>query len=184
MKEVKVISTVILTALLITGILAVPGHAEKPPSPPGQSKSEPFLVSVTGAIEGQGQPTAISVAFVDGSFGEYAGSYTANPDYPPALKVVGPGKNKRIRYYYCDHVSHDSSGGVCSDNYHDPLNYKCLTIQGGKIEKKTERVVFPAGSTWTIVQKIILPTGDWDGELVAEGTLDGEVVYEVLEWST
>ena len=184
MKEVKVISAIILTVLVITGTLAVSGHAEKPPSPPGQSKPEPVLISVTGAIQGQGDPAEISVAFVDGSFGEYAGSYVANPDYPPALKVTGPGKHKRMRYYYCDHESHDSSAGVCSNSQHDPENYKCLTIQGGEPEKKTERVIFQAGSTWTIVQKIILPTGDWQGELVAEGTLGGEVVYEVLEWSS
>jgi len=121
---------------------------------------------------------------VYGSFGEYAGSYVANPDYPPELKVSGPGKHKRMRYYYCDHESHDSSDGVCSNNDHDPANYKCLTIRGGEPQKKTDRVVLPAGSPWTIVQKIILPTGDWTGELVAEGTLGAEVVYEVLEWSS
>ena len=183
MKEVRVISAIVLATLLITGTLAVSGHAKKPPSPPGQSKPEPVLISVTGAIEGQGGPAEIGIAFVDSSFGEYAGSYVANPDYPPALKVTGPGKHKRMRYYYCDHESHDFPEGVCSNSDHDPTNYKCLTISGGESEKKTERIVFPAGSTWTIVQKIILPTGDWDGELVAEGTLDTEVIYEVLEWS-
>lgn len=182
MKKVKVILPIILPILLIMGILAVSGHAEKPGSPPGQSKpkpkQEPILISVTGAIEGIGDPYEISVALVDTSFGDEAGSFIANPDYPPALKISGPGRHKRLSYYYCDHPDHVASDVICDDTDHDPENYKCLTIiYEGRVEKKTERVVFPAGSRWGISWKKIMGT-------ILEGTLAEDVTYEVLEWST
>lgn len=182
--KVKVILPIILPVLLITGILAVSGHADKPDSPPGLSKPEPVLISVTGAIQGGGNPYEISVAFVDGSFGNKAGLFVANPDYPPALKITGTGKHRSLKYYYCDNSDHDGSGDICDVRSHNPDNYKSLAIYDGRLEKKTDKVIFPAGSRWRITQKIILPSGDWDGEIVAEGTLETEAVYEVLAWST
>jgi hypothetical protein len=190
MKKVKVILPAILPVLLITGILAVSGHADKPESPPGLSKPkpEPILISVTGAIDGEGAPENISVEFMGGSFGEYAGSYVANPDYPPALKISGPGRHRSLSYYYCDSADLDHStteDGICNDDGHDPDNYKNLRISNGRLVKKTDKVIFPAGSRWRITQKIVDPTtGDVTGEIVAEGTLAEDVTYEVLEWST
>ncbi|OHB65021.1 MAG: hypothetical protein A2Y76_09450 [Planctomycetes bacterium RBG_13_60_9] len=173
----------------IVGTVAVSGHADKPVSPPGQSKPEPepALVSVTGAIAGQGNPYEISITFVDESFGELAGSYVANPDYPPALRIGGPGRvNKRLIYYYCDHPDHDPPEGVCTnpDGDHDPEHYKCLAIYGGTEDRKTGQVIFPAGSSWRITQKIVSETGDVTGKLVVAGELAAPVTYEVLEWGT
>ena len=185
MKKVKVILPIILPILLIMGILAVSVYADKPESPPGLSKpkQEPILISVTGAIKGEGDPCEISVEFMGGSFGQYAGSYVANPDYPPALKITGPGRHRSLRYYYCD-GDHEPTDEICSNKDHDPDNYKSLRISNGRLVKKTEQVIFPAGSRWRITQKIILPSGDWDGEIVDEGTLAEDVTYEVKEWST
>ena len=180
--KVKVILSIILPVLLITGILAVSVYADKPESPPGLSKSkpkqEPILISVTGDIDGEGDPYEISVALVDPSFGDEAGSFVANPDYPPALKISGPGRHRSLKYYYCDHESHSFPGPICSNEDHDPFNYKCLTIiYEGRVEKKTEQVVFPADSRWVISWKEIMGP-------ILEGTLANDVTYEVKEWST
>ncbi len=190
MKKVKVILSIILPILLIMGILAVSVYADKPPSQPGPSKKEPkpepILISVTGAIEGEGAPENISVKFMRDSFGEYAGSYVANPDILLALKISGPGRLRSLNYFYCDFTDspHSITDGICNDKDHDPDNYKNLRISNGRLVKKTEQVIFPAGSRWRITQKIILPSGDWDGEIVAEGELELDVTYKVLEWST
>jgi hypothetical protein len=185
MKKVKVFSVIILSVLLIVGLLADSGHADKPDSPPGLSKPEPepVLVSITGSLEGEGNPYEISVKFVDASFGSLIGPYIANPDYPPALKVSGNKRHKRLSYYYCDNGSHSPANVICGDASHDPSNYKNLRISDGIYDKNTQQVVFAAGSSWRITQKIILPSGDWTGEIVAEGTLEMEVTYKVLEWS-
>jgi len=179
--KVKVILPIILPVLFITGILAVSGHADKPDSPPGLSKpkpkQEPILISVTGAIEGEGNPYEISVVLVDPSFDGEAGSFIANPDYPPALKVTGPGRHRRLRYYYCDNPDHEGSGGICENPSHSPDNYKCLTIYNGILEKKTDKVIFPDGNRWAISWKKTM------GVLI-EGTLSMEVRYEVLKWGT
>lgn len=189
--KIKVILSIILPVLLITGMLAVSGHAEKPESPPGQSKKEPppepIWISVCGAIEGEGVPYEISVAFWDSSFGYEVGSFVvANPDYPPALKVSGPGMHKRLSYYYCDHVIHTHSDGICTNpgGSHDPEYYKSLTIWDGRKVKKTDQVLFPVGSRWRIMQKTVLPSGDIVGELVAEGYLADDITYEVIDWGT
>ncbi len=192
MKKVKVIVPIILPVLLIMGILVVSVYADKPESPPGLSKpkpkQEPILISVTGAIDGTGAPANIAVTFDGESFVDkvQAGSYVANPDYPPALKVTGPGRHRSLSYYYCDSTDspHSIIDGICNNGEHDPDNYKSLRISNGRLVKKTDKVIFPAGSKWRITQKIILPSGDWVGEIVAEGTLAEDVTYEVLEWST
>jgi hypothetical protein len=187
MRKAKVISPIILPILLIVGLLAIQGHAAKPGSPPGQSKPEPVPVniSVIGAIEGQGNPEEIGIEFVDASFGSLAFSYVANPDYPPALKVSGNNRHKRLSYYYCDNDSHSSTDGICGDKRHDPSNYKNLRISGGIYDKNTQQVAFAAGSSWRITQKVIDPiTKEVTGKLVAEGTLETKATYEVLEWST
>ncbi len=188
MRRIGMILSFVAAALAIIGAFAVSSHADKPASPPGQSKPEhePVLVSVTGAIEGQGNPYEISISFADPSFGELARSYVANPDYPPALKTGGPGRvNKRLMYYYCDHPDHDPPGGVCTDpgESHDPEHYKCLAIYGGAEDKKTGQVVFPAGSSWRITQKVVTD-GVVSGVLFAAGTLAEQVTYKVLEWGT
>lgn len=188
MREVKMILPLVAAVLAIVGIFAVSGHADKPESPPGLSKPkpEPILVSVTGGITGEGNPYEISVSF-GASFGGLAGSYVANPDYPPALKIGGPGRvNKRLMYYYCDHPDHDPPEGVCADpgEDHDPEHYKCLAIYGGTEDKKTGQVTFPAGSSWRITQKVVSETGDVTGEVVAAGELGVPVMYEVVQWGT
>ena len=200
MKKVKVILPIILPVLLIMGTLAVSGHAKKPPSPPGLSKPEPVLISVTGDIWGTGHPTDMDVGF-SATFGAEVGNKVANPD--GSLRGGGTRKNKRVRYYYCGHSGHfdsdptDPIGHKCENPLHDPAHdggelppppsdYKCLIISGGVVEggKETAQIRFPKGSYWEIWQKVNLPEGQVEGELVAEGTLDAEVRYEVLEWST
>ena len=190
MKKVKVILPIILPVLIIMGILAVSVYADRPPSPPGQAKKEPkpepVKVSVTGAIEGTGAPANIAVTFDGESFVDkvQAGSYIANPDYPPALKISGPGRHRSLNYYYCYNPDHADSGGICDDDEHDPEYYRNLRISNGILEKKTDKVIFPIGSRWGIIQKIEDQPGEVTGELVAEGTLEEEVIYEVKEWST
>ncbi len=189
MKKVKVILPIILPILLIMGILAVSVYADPPESPPGQSKpkpkQEPILISVTGDIEGTGNPANIAIKFsetfqgidVYGNDRDESGSFIANPDNPPALKITGPGRHRRLKYYYCDADTHPSETDICGVTGHDPDNYKCLTIiYEGRVEKKTERVVFPAGSRWVISWKKIMGT-------ILEGTLAEDVTYEVLQWS-
>ncbi len=189
MRKPRMILPLVAAVGAMIGSLAVSGHADKPASPPGLSKPEPKAVhvSVTGAIAGQGNPYEISITFVDASFGDLARSYLANPDYPPALKVGGPGRvNKRLMYYYCDHPDHDPAEGICTDpdGNHDPEQYKCLAIYGGTEDKKTGQVIFPVGSSWRITQKIVSETGDVSGELFAAGQLASPLTYEVLEWGT
>jgi len=182
MRAARVILPVVTAVFAIVGALAVSSQADKPASPPGQSKPEPIEVRVAGAIEGRGDPYQISITFVDESFDGLARWYVANPDYPPALKTGGPGKvNKRLRYYYCD-GPHDASETMCDDSSHDPDGYKCLTIYDGTEDKKTGQVIFAAGSSWRITQKIVSETGEVTGKLVAAGGLAAPVTYEVLEW--
>jgi hypothetical protein len=183
MRKVRMVVPLVAAVLAIVGILAVSGRADKPESPPGQSKPEPVDVRVAGAIDGEGNPYAIRITFVDDSFAEQAGTYVSNPDYPPSLKVGGSGKaHKRLQYYYCN-GAHGDSDTECEDSSHDPDNYKSLTIYGGTEDKKAGQVVFPAGSSWRIMQKIV-EGGEVRGELVAEGALAGPVTYEVLAWGT
>lgn len=184
MRKVRVVLPSVATVAVIVGTLAVSGHAKKPASPPGQSRPEPILVSVAGGIAGEGNPYAIRVAFVDDSFGDLTGPYVSNPDYPPSLKVTGPGRvNKRLRYYYCDGL-HDASETMCENSGHDPDHYKCLAIYDGTEDKRTGLVTFPAGSSWRITQKVVSDTGQVSGKLFAEGTLVAPVTYEVLEWGS
>lgn len=183
MKKLRMILALVAAVGVIVGIVAAAGRADKPASPPGQSKPEPVLVLVTGAITGEGNPYEISLTFAYASFDGLARLYVANPDYPPALKVAGPGKvNRRLTYYYCDGTHEDS--GICNVSKHDPGNYKCLAIYDGTENKKTGQVTFPAGSSWRITQKVVSETGDISGTLFAEGTLATPVTYEVLEWGT
>ena len=169
MKKVKVISAIILPVLLIVGILAVSGHADKPDSPPGLSKT----VEVTGDIVGTGDPAGMRVTF-SATFGDEAGNKVANPDGP--LSVSGPRKQKWLRYYYCD-GEHDPTDEICSNTVdHDPHNYKSLSIMGGRVEGKGRdtKIVFPAGSTWRIGWKEIMGT-------ILKGTLAEEVTYEKVD---
>ena len=180
MKKAKVVSAIALSAILILGVLAASVYAKgKPPKP------EPILdfVDITGGIEGRCDNSAeISIEFLDDSFGEQAGSFVANPDYPPALEVGGPGKNRRLTYYYCDHPDHQADGleenTICAVGNHSPYYYKELMISRGKVTSKRGEdftVVFPAGSTWRIGWK---ETMQWE----YMGTLAMPVTYkEVYE---
>jgi hypothetical protein len=184
MRKLRMMLPLVIVAGAIVGVVTIAARADKPTSPPGQSKPEPepVLVSVAGAMEGQGDPYEISITFLDDSFGELAGSYVANPDYPPALKVGGPGRvNKRLMYYYCD-GSHESSA-LCDVESHDPANYKCLMIYDGVEDKKTGQIIFPAGSPWRVTQKVITG-GVVSGEVVAVDTLAEQVTYEVQKYGT
>ena len=159
MKKVKVILQITLPVILIVGVLAVSGHAKKPPSPPSQSKPEPVLLNVTakGAIEGDGAPANIAITLsgifqgtdANGEYRDESGSFIANPDYPPAFTVYGNNRHKRLSYYYCDsdESPHSNTDGICDDPDHDPLNYKNLRIYGGILDKNTGDIVFPKGST-------------------------------------
>ena len=159
MRKAKVVSAIALLVFFIVGILAVSVYAKGKPLKP-----EPILdyVDLTGGIEGHcNNPSEISIEFLDKSFGKHAGWFVANPDYPPALEVGGPGKNSRLTYYYCDHTDHkedeeDESerNTICAETEaHSPDYYKALMISGGKVTSKRGEdltIVFPAGSTWRI----------------------------------
>ncbi|MFC1793457.1 hypothetical protein ACFL3Q_07710 [Planctomycetota bacterium] len=177
--KAKIILSIILPVLLITGILAISGHAAKPPSPPGLSK--PVLITVSGGIEGSGTDAAkMAVTLNDVSFGEWAGSYIANPD--GKLRVSGTRKSSRtLRYYYCDAESHATETDICGDTEHDPFYYKCLIIRGGTLVdwkisgKGTEQIVFSAESPWEIWRKP--REGEETGVLVANDVLGEAVTY-------
>jgi len=87
----------------------------------------------------------------------------------------------RMSHYYCDNTEHAVGEVICDDTFHtikhDPHNYKCLTIRGGRIEKKTDRVIFSAGSRWAISWKETM-------SVLVEGELTVDVTYEVKGWST
>jgi hypothetical protein len=162
---------------VILGVLAGSSHADKPATPPGQSKPEPapILISITGGIEGQGDAAQMKVTFSDESFGELAGQYVANPDGP--LEILGVRKGSRtLRYYYCDACSLDEKD-CCDDPTHNPAHYFALVIYGGTLEgkKETERIVFPSGSEWQIRSKE--PYGD----IFASGNLTMSVIYKELD---
>jgi hypothetical protein len=171
MKKVKVVSVIVLSILLIVGFLDVSGHAAKPPSPPGQSKL--VQISVSGAIEGTGDPAHMGIEFID-TFGGDVGTQVSNPDGP--LAVFGTRKGPRtLRYYYCDAVYHDDPDQCDNPREHDPSNYKALMIYGGALEgkKETERIVFPAGSEWEVRSKVFMGVESY-------GTLENEVIYREL----
>ena len=197
--KVKVILSIILPVLLITGILAVSGHAKKPLSPPGQSKPEPVLVSITGSItgvgtdgdiDGTGNPATMAIHFSgnftgfdkDGIPYEEIGTRVQNPDRENPLRIGGTPKNKNFSYRYCDHHSHVDSIDICNmddetnPDSHSPYYYKELDIYGGILDKKTGKIFWPAGSDWRISWKEIMGT-------IITGTLDVGVTYEVLQWS-
>lgn len=184
MKNVKLSSAVVLAIILVVGVLAMSAQAAK--GGPKGPKEEPVLdyVTVWGGIEGNCENSAdISIKLSDVSFGSHAGSFVANPDYPPALKVGGPGKNKRLTYYYCDHESHtpgsDDLNTICAVDEHNPEHYRQLVISNGQFDRKTGITVFPAGSTWAIVKKVINDEdGSWSGQRVAQGTLGQDVTYQ------
>jgi len=187
MKAAKVVSAIVLPVLLIMAILAVSVYAVKPPSPPGLSKL--VIVSLTGAITGTGEFANIEIELSEDFKGidiyeeyrEEGGSFIANPDYPPALRVSGTRNNKQLSYYYCDsdESPHDTIDGICDDPDHDPENYKRLRILGGTVEKETKDIVWPAGSEWRIGWKVTSeePTRG----LLIVGTLAEEVRYAVVE---
>ena len=174
MDKVKVVSAIVVPVLLILGALVVSVHADKPPSPPGLSK--PVQISVSGAIEGIGDPAHMGIKFID-TFGNAAntGPQVSNPDGP--LAVLGTRKGPRtLRYYYCNAAYHEDSDQCDNPLEHDPLNYKALMIYGGALEgkKKTERIVFPVGSKWEVMSKVLMG-------VEFSGTLEREIVYRELK---
>ena len=193
MRKVKVVSAIVIPVLLVMGTLVVSVYAEKPPSPPGQSKPEPIEVSITGAIigvgedniiDGTGNPATMAIDFSDNFTGtdkdgnqyDEIGTRVQNPDRENPLRIGGTPKNKNFSYRYCDHSSHVGSTEKCNDTTHDPEHYKELDIYGGILDKKTGKIVWPAGSDWRISWKKIMGT-------IITGVLDEEVIYEVLQWS-
>ena len=166
----------VVTALVILGIIAVVGYAQK--VVPLASKPVP-TASVTGGIDGQGDPSKIRIEFNDRSFvaaGYPVGTIViSNPDYPPSLNVytnvTSPGpKTQLLRYYYCD-GPHDEGDLMCDVSAHNPYNYKSLDIYGGIAQKKSNQVVFPVGSHWKIGWKQTMST-------IVEGDLKNAVIYD------
>ncbi len=165
----------VVTALVILGIIAVVGHAQK--VVPLASKPVP-TASVAGGIVGQGDPRMIPIEFRDQSLPYKAGTIViSNPDYPPSLNVytnmTGPGiKTQMLSYYYCDWPKHNPSELVCKDPAHSPYYYKRLRILGGRAQKWSNQVFFPVGSTWEIGCKDINGICD-------SGALTQDVIYDV-----
>jgi hypothetical protein len=179
MRKVRNTLPIVLPALVILGMLAVAGHAGKPVPPVP-------TVTVSGGIEGTGNPKATRITFADLSFrdsypqpdGKPVPSFPSNPDAPLTISAAG-GNRKTLMYCYCVHPDHLSSNEtVCSHDQtpsHDPYYY-CLWIHGGVQQQKSTsgEVVFPVGSPWYINSKAEMKT-------VAQGTLLTPVAYKVLE---
>ena len=203
MKNVKLGSAVVLSIILVVGALAMSAHAAR--GGPKGPKEKPVLayVMVSGDIQGGGDATAgdpknIAIEFgsiFNGSFVDddeiavtfnEAGLHVANPDGDPtALTVGGPGKRKRLEYFYCTADSHsdgDVTDGICNhpqaSDGHNPEYYRQLVISNGQFDRKAGITVFPEGSTWAIVKKIINEDGSWSGQRVAQGILGQDVTYQ------
>ncbi len=164
-----------LSALAFLGILGVSSQAGKPSWPPGP-KPTPTVV-LDGGIVGEGPAATIRVTFVDASFGEPLGPFIPNPDYSPALMVSGTGQQpKSLRFYYCDSPAHNGTQDlVCNDpDTHSPYYYKCLRIQGGIPQPKSNQIIFPEGSPWDISWKETMSD-------IAQGNLRTEVLYDVVK---
>lgn len=183
MKKVRKTLPIVIPAFAILGILAVSGHAKKPSPLP-----EP-TVTVTGAIEGTGDPEAIRVTFDESLVYEYPGDdatqgpvFISNPDYPPSLKIVlsasAPPRGKYLKYYYCVHKDHVGSTELkCSEASHSPDYYYCLEIHGGISQKKGrafDHVVFPVDSPWNISWKK-------DDSIVVSDRLKIETKFDVIK---
>jgi hypothetical protein len=173
MRKVRKTLPIVIPAFAILGILAVSSHAKKPTPPP-----EP-TVTVTGAIEGTGNPKAIRITFVDSELvAVYPDRspcwFISNPDYPPSLKIINSAPPcKHLRYYYCT-GDHNENDLICTNPSHDPDDYYCLTISDGITQKKnpndTDHVFFPAGRPWQISWKK-------DNSIVASGTIGIDTTY-------
>ena len=192
MRKARVVSAIVLSVLLVGGILAVSVPA-KPPSPPGQL--EPAKVLLTGPVAGTGAFANIALVLSGDEFKGWGydlykdtyfkegGSFIANPDFPPALRVSGPRTSMELSYYYCASLDdpHENIDGICNDKTHDPTDYKRLRIFGGYVEKKTGDIVWPVGSEWRVSWKLY--SSDANGGRVLMGYLTTEVRYKVVEWS-
>ena len=148
----------VVTAMVILGMIAVVGHAQKVV----QLASKPVpTASVSGGIVGQGDPSKIRIMFNDPSFvpaGYPVGTIViSNPDYPPSLNVYSA--TRLLSYYYCD-GPHKLSDQICDIPAHSPDHYKRLRIYGGIPQKRINQVSFPVGSTWEIACKTDLPGAD------------------------
>ncbi|MFH1716951.1 MAG: hypothetical protein ABIF19_06340 [Planctomycetota bacterium] len=175
MKKAKVVSAIVLPVLLIVGTLVVSGHAGKPQPEP---EPQPAQISVSGAIQGEGNPCAIKVTLVDPSFGDEGGTFISNPDDPPSFRVEGSPGNIKLIYYYCI-AEHEGNPLICNNvaEHDETTNYRCVAIYNGRLDKKTGQILFRAGSRWRLSQNAVPTT-------VSVGTLDMEVRYTVLEWSS
>ncbi len=179
MRKAASTLSIVLAASAILGLLGAVGYAGKPSTP----KPVPTQVAVTGGIEGAGTPAAIRVSFLDGSFAStplLGLPVISNPDAPLTISSGGA-NSKTLMYCYCVHPDHRFTGESICDQIpsHDPYYY-CLWIHGGVQRRKSTsgEIAFPAGSFWHINSKV-----PW-GEVPYQGTLDGEVRYNVTEWST
>jgi hypothetical protein len=86
-----------------------------------------------------------------------------------------------LKYYYCVHSSHATSGdSICNNtSLHSPDYYYCLTIGHGITQTKSpnadfDHVTFPVGSPWEISWKV-------DNAVVKKGTLSIETTYDVVQ---
>ena len=159
-----------LSALAFLGIFQLSSRAGKPPLPPGA----PTIV-LSGAIGGIGRATAIRVAFDDSFLGSPV-SVIANPEFSAAVYISGVNKEPRtLRFFYCDSPEHDGTPDlVCNNPSHSPEYYKCLRIQGGIPQPKSNQIIFPVGSPWDISWKEIMSG-------IAEGTLKTYVTYDIMK---
>ena len=161
----------ILSTLAFLGIFEASSQAGRPPLPPGA----PTIV-LSGAIIGTGRATAIRVTFDDKPFGNEAGSFIANPDYAAAVIISGANRGPTtLKFYYCDSPDHDRTADlVCNDPSHSPHYYKCLRIQGGIPQPRSNQIIFKAGNLWDISWKETMSD-------IAQGTLQTSVSYDVLK---
>lgn len=176
MKKASINLLLVLSALLILGMLAATGHAQK--VVPLASNPKP-AVSLTGEISGGGDPRGIMITFLGSSFGVNEGTFISNPDYPPSLSIYSdftvPGPHAQtLSYYYCDAPSHDPGVLLCNVPDHSPDYYKRLRIFGGIVQKGNRQVIFPKGSAWAIGFKTT-------GVVERQGELDGPVIYTIIK---
>ena len=166
---------IVFSALVILGMLAVAGHAQK--VVPLASKLGP-TVSLAGEIIGYGNPSGIQITFLRSSFGDNEGTFISNPDYTPSLSVFSDftarPKTQTLSYYYCDSPDHADGVLICNVPAHSPDHYKRLRIFGGIEQKRGNQVIFPTGSTWKIGFKTT-------GVVEQQGTLAGQVIYTAIK---
>ena len=193
MRKARTTLPIVLTAMAMSGLLAVAGHAAKP-----VPTTFPTLVKLTGGIELPApdyiaDPTHARVTFVGSAISfnrnpKFPDSTTgqvfiSNPDYTPgtspytpSLHVIDFEGGKALQYFFCAHKTHETDGLTrCEVRRKHDGYYYCLVIQGGTVVGTT--AVFPVGSLWFINSKIPYT----DTVRVADGQLGMDVKYEIKQ---